>query len=81
MCNNSVPSGALVVDDVPSSVPAMTDGCSKSGWSNSGSFSFSPFDADTQNHYEAKGDLHQIGEPSATTTGTPTPATAHTAST
>ncbi|MEU3374287.1 SGNH/GDSL hydrolase family protein [Streptomyces sp. NPDC006660] len=61
MCNNSVPSGALVVDDVPSSVPAMTDGCSKSGWSNSGSFSFSPFDTDTQNHYEAKGDLHQIG--------------------
>ncbi|GAA0617160.1 hypothetical protein GCM10010394_54150 [Streptomyces crystallinus] len=61
MCDNSVPSGALVVDDVPSSVPAFTDGCGKSGWTNSGSFGFSPFRADTQNHYEAKGDLHQIG--------------------
>ncbi|MFD7541340.1 SGNH/GDSL hydrolase family protein [Streptomyces sp. NPDC059819] len=61
MCNNAVPTGALVVDDVPSSVPAVTDGCSKSSWTNSGSFSFSPFDADTQNHHEAKGDLHQIG--------------------
>ncbi|MFH8553289.1 SGNH/GDSL hydrolase family protein [Streptomyces celluloflavus] len=61
MCDNAVPSGALVVDDVASTVPAMTDGCSKSAWSNYGSFSFSPFQADSQNHYEAKGDLHQIG--------------------
>ncbi|MEE4488687.1 SGNH/GDSL hydrolase family protein [Streptomyces sp. BE230] len=61
MCNNSVPSGALVVDNVPNDVPTMTDGCSKAAWSNKGSFSFSPFEADTQNHYEAKGDLHQIG--------------------
>ncbi|PPS77439.1 hypothetical protein BV882_03640 [Streptomyces sp. 46] len=61
MCDNAVPSGAVVVDDVPASVPAMTDGCSKSGWSNGGTFTFSPFQADAQNHYEAKGDLHQIG--------------------
>ena len=61
MCDNSVPSGAVVVDDVPSSVPTMTDGCGKSGWSDAGTFTFSPFDADSANHYEAKGDLHQIG--------------------
>ncbi|WP_328886201.1 golvesin C-terminal-like domain-containing protein [Streptomyces sp. NBC_00316] len=61
MCNNSVPSGALVVDNVPNDVPTMTDGCSKAAWSNKGSFSFGAFDADAQNHYEAKGDLHQIG--------------------
>jgi hypothetical protein len=61
MCDNAVPSGALVVDDVSSSVPAMTDGCAKSGWTNSGTFSFSAFEADSDGHYEAKGDLHQIG--------------------
>ncbi|MGW1209651.1 golvesin C-terminal-like domain-containing protein [Streptomyces sp. NPDC002499] len=61
MCDNSPPSGSVVVDDVPTSIPTMTDGCAKSGWSNGGSFSFSAFDADAQSHYEAKGDLHQIG--------------------
>ncbi|WP_444537099.1 golvesin C-terminal-like domain-containing protein [Streptomyces sp. BR1] len=62
MCNNTRPaSGMLVVDDVPTGVPTFTDGCSKSNWTNEGTFSFSPFQADTKNHYEAKGDLHQIG--------------------
>lgn len=46
---------------MPNDVPTMTDGCSKAAWSNKGSFSFGAFDADAQNHYEAKGDLHQIG--------------------
>ncbi|MFB8209740.1 SGNH/GDSL hydrolase family protein [Streptomyces sp. NPDC056010] len=61
MCNNSVPAGALVVDNVANDVPTMTDGCSKAAWSNKGTFKFSPFQADSDNHYEAKGDLHQIG--------------------
>jgi hypothetical protein len=61
MCDNSVPAGAVVVDDVPNSVPALTDGCSKAGWSNAGTFSFSPFNPDPESHYEAKADLHQIG--------------------
>ena len=61
MCNNSVPTGALVVDNAANDVPTMTDGCSKAAWSNKGTFSFSPFQVDGQNHYEAKGDLHQIG--------------------
>ncbi|MFI6625247.1 SGNH/GDSL hydrolase family protein [Streptomyces sp. NPDC050528] len=58
-CDNSSV-GFTIVDDVPSSVPTFTDGCDKSGWTDSGSFSFR-FNADAQSHYEAKGDLHQIG--------------------
>ena len=60
MCDDSAPSGALIVDDVASSVPTMTDGCGKSSWTNSGTFGFT-FDSDIAGHYEAKGDLHQIG--------------------
>lgn len=59
MCDNS-DLGFTVVDDVAGSVPAFTDGCGKSGWTNSGTLSFH-FNADSANHYEAKGDLHQIG--------------------
>ncbi|WP_319685532.1 SGNH/GDSL hydrolase family protein [Streptomyces sp. ME19-01-6] len=59
MCNNST-AGFTIVDDVPSSVPTYTDGCGKTGWTNSGTLSFR-FNPDEQNHYEAKGDLHQIG--------------------
>ncbi|MGH1555786.1 hypothetical protein ACRAWF_39990 [Streptomyces sp. L7] len=58
-CDNS-DVGFTIVDDVPSSVPTFTDGCDKSGWTDSGSFSFR-FNADARGHYEAKGDLHQIG--------------------
>ncbi|MDW6064002.1 hypothetical protein SAZ11_46190 [Streptomyces sp. FXJ1.4098] len=59
MCNNST-AGFTIVDDVPSSVPTYTDGCGKTGWTNSGTLSFR-FNADAQNHCRAKGDLHQIG--------------------
>ncbi|MET9361599.1 SGNH/GDSL hydrolase family protein [Streptomyces sp. NPDC006632] len=59
MCDNAG-LGATIVDDVPSSVPTFTDGCGKTGWTNSGTFGLQ-FNADSQGHYEAKGDLHQIG--------------------
>ncbi|SNX64658.1 hypothetical protein SAMN06272735_6486 [Streptomyces sp. TLI_55] len=59
MCDNS-DLGFTVVDDVSSSVPTFTDNCAKSGWTNAGTFGFR-FNADSAGHYEAKGDLHQIG--------------------
>jgi hypothetical protein len=59
MCDNS-DVGFTIVDDVASSVPTFTDNCSKSGWTDSGTFGLR-FNADSANHYEAKGDLHQIG--------------------
>ncbi|EFG65221.1 conserved hypothetical protein [Streptomyces sp. SPB074] len=54
---DSAPAGSLVVASVPSGTPtwgACGDTASK------GSFQFG-FDADGDNHYEAKADLHQIG--------------------
>jgi hypothetical protein len=62
MCDKAPPgvSNPLIVDDVAASVPAITDGCGKSGLTDSGTFGFT-FQPDTAGHYEAKEDLHQIG--------------------
>jgi hypothetical protein len=62
MCDNAPPgvSNPLIVDDVSASVPAITDGCGKSGLTDSGTFGFT-FESDSAGHYEAKEDLHQIG--------------------
>ncbi|MET9359841.1 SGNH/GDSL hydrolase family protein [Streptomyces sp. NPDC006632] len=62
---SSAPAGAKVVASVPNGTPVWGDG--SSAWAgcgstvgSAGSFQFS-FNADSQNHYEAKADLHQIG--------------------
>lgn len=62
MCDMAPPgvSNPLIVDDVAASVPSITDGCSKSGLTDSGTFGFT-FQPDAAGHYEAKEDLHQIG--------------------
>ncbi|MFE7353852.1 hypothetical protein ACFU8Q_11780 [Streptomyces sp. NPDC057543] len=52
-----LPSGALVIDDVPASTETYSD-CGTT--SSNGSFQFE-FNADLYGLYEAKGDLHQIG--------------------
>lgn len=57
-----LPSNALVIDDVPASVPSMRTDCSKS-WTNSGTMSWKF--AETANGstttYEGKEDFQQIG--------------------
>ncbi|MCQ4083995.1 SGNH/GDSL hydrolase family protein [Streptomyces sp. RB6PN25] len=59
-CNTApLPSGSLIVDSVPASVPTYRSGCSKIT-QNDGSFTFT-FLADSGGNYEARGDLHQIG--------------------
>lgn len=59
-CNPSkIPAGSLLIDSVSGTVPPLRSGCTKT-WTDAGTLSFS-FDADSDSHYEAKADLHQIG--------------------
>lgn len=59
-CNPSrIPANSLLIDSVSGSVPPLRSGCTKT-WTDAGALSFS-FDADSDSHYEAKADLHQIG--------------------
>ncbi|KAB8180781.1 SGNH/GDSL hydrolase family protein [Microbispora catharanthi] len=55
-----LPSGAKIVDDVPSTVPAFRGGCDNSGWTNSGTFSLE-FGRDSAGRVPAKADFQQLG--------------------
>ncbi|MEV4454332.1 hypothetical protein [Microbispora sp. NPDC049633] len=55
-----LPSGARIVDDVPSTVPAVRGGCDNTGWTNSGSFSLE-FARDSRGQVPAKADFQQLG--------------------
>ncbi|MFI2644485.1 SGNH/GDSL hydrolase family protein [Streptomyces sp. NPDC018610] len=55
---DGLPSGSVVVSSVPNGTPTWSDCGSVKG--DSGSFQFT-FLADSDNHFEARGDLHQIG--------------------
>ncbi|SDM82745.1 GDSL-type esterase/lipase family protein [Nonomuraea jiangxiensis] len=55
-----LPSGALIVDDVPSSVPPVRGDCDNSPWTNSGGFAFE-FGRDANGRTPAKADFQQLG--------------------
>ncbi|WP_182885212.1 hypothetical protein [Microbispora sp. H10885] len=55
-----LPPGALIVDDVPRSVPAVRGGCDNTGWTNSGTFSLE-FGKDAAGEVPAKADFQQLG--------------------
>jgi hypothetical protein len=55
-----LPAGALIVDDVATSVPSVRPKCSPKPWSNAGSFSLR-FGSDGRGHHPSKVDFHQIG--------------------
>ncbi|WP_158553953.1 golvesin C-terminal-like domain-containing protein [Micromonospora deserti] len=54
-----LPANALVIDDVPDSVPIVRPGCSRAT-SNAGTFGLR-FSADAEGYYRSKVDFHQIG--------------------
>ncbi|MFC4114350.1 hypothetical protein [Nonomuraea zeae] len=54
-----LPSGALIIDNLPTSVPSVRPNCSP-GHANAGSFQFD-FLADISGNYPGKIDVHQIG--------------------
>ncbi|MER5894312.1 hypothetical protein [Streptomyces sp. NPDC001876] len=56
-----LPSGALIVDDVPQGTAVHRPGCDNSGWTNSGSFSFDFGNNGSETVYPSKVDLHQLG--------------------
>ncbi|MEV0845435.1 hypothetical protein AB0J21_06010 [Streptomyces sp. NPDC049954] len=61
VCTTSgLPSGALIVDDVPDGTPVMRPGCSND-WKNSGKFTFSFSNNGAEAVYPSKVDLHQLG--------------------
>lgn len=55
---NGLPSNALIVDNVPQSVPSVRPGCTKPA--SSGTFTFT-FGVETDGTYPGKIDVHQIG--------------------
>ncbi|MFI7538153.1 hypothetical protein [Streptosporangium sp. NPDC049376] len=55
-----LPSGALIVDDVPRTAPAVRGGCDNSGWTNSGTFTLE-FGRDAKGKAPAKADFQQLG--------------------
>lgn len=60
LCTTSgLPSGALVIDDVPDGTPSIRPNCPRT-WTNAGSFSLT-FPADASGNYPGKVDTHQIG--------------------
>ncbi|WP_328890572.1 golvesin C-terminal-like domain-containing protein [Streptomyces sp. NBC_00316] len=62
VCTTSgLPSGALIIDDVPEDTPVVRPGCSNSGWDNAGTFSFDFSNNGTESVYPSKADLHQLG--------------------
>ncbi|BCB89670.1 GDSL-type esterase/lipase family protein [Phytohabitans suffuscus] len=54
-----LPTGALIVDDIPDGVPSIRPGCGRF-WSNAGTFGLT-FAADGTGHYPSKVDFHQFG--------------------
>jgi hypothetical protein len=55
---DDLPGNALIVDDVPDSVPAARPGCGHP-FTNAGTFTLS-FNVDGEGHYRSKVDFHQI---------------------
>ncbi|WP_405614581.1 hypothetical protein [Streptomyces sp. NBC_01508] len=55
-----LPTGALIVDDVPTGTPVIRPGCTNS-WSNDGKFSFGFSNNGSESVYPSKVDLHQLG--------------------
>ncbi|QXE33354.1 DUF1524 domain-containing protein [Streptomyces sp. GMY02] len=58
-CSTGLPAGALLIDDVPDTVPVVRNNCSRS-WTSSGSFALS-FAQHSDGLYHSKVDFHQIG--------------------
>ncbi len=56
--SGALPSGTVIVDDVPDNVPSSR--CGTRAWSSGGDFEWS-FTADEEGNYEAREDLHQMG--------------------
>ncbi|MGK5637450.1 hypothetical protein ACSNOK_03905 [Streptomyces sp. URMC 126] len=56
--SGTLPSGTVLVDDLPDNVPSNR--CGARAWSSSGAFEWS-FMADDEGNYEAREDLHQMG--------------------
>ncbi|MEV4377329.1 SGNH/GDSL hydrolase family protein [Streptosporangium sp. NPDC049644] len=57
---SGLPAGALVVDDVLKSVPAIRGGCDNSGWTNNGTLTFE-FGQDAAGRVPARADFQQLG--------------------
>lgn len=55
-----LPSGAQIVDDVPSTALAVRGGCDNSGWTNAGDFTLE-FGRDARGKTPAKADFQQLG--------------------
>ncbi|MFJ6650512.1 hypothetical protein ACIQPS_33200 [Streptomyces sp. NPDC091290] len=70
-CSRSgLPSGALIIDDLPQGTPSVRPGCANSDWTNQGSFSLDFGDSEAGlapdgqsiiGTWPAKVDLHQLG--------------------
>ncbi|MFF4247459.1 hypothetical protein ACFYY2_23750 [Streptomyces sp. NPDC001822] len=56
-----LPSGALIVDDVPQGTAVHRPGCDNSGWTGKGTFSFDFGNNGSESVYPSKVDLHQLG--------------------
>ncbi|MEV2255734.1 hypothetical protein AB0I94_35155 [Streptomyces sp. NPDC050147] len=63
-----LPSGSMIIDDVPEGTPSVRPGCSNSGWTNQGSFSIDFGEGEAGGHpsnsytrWPSKVDLHQLG--------------------
>jgi endonuclease/exonuclease/phosphatase family metal-dependent hydrolase len=56
---SGLPSGALIVDDVPDSTPIVRSGCSHN-FTNAGTFTFN-YKQDSAGQYPGKMDTHQLG--------------------
>ncbi|MGI5377111.1 hypothetical protein ACQEV2_23275 [Streptomyces sp. CA-251387] len=70
-CSRSgLPSGAMIIDDLPQGTPSIRSGCANSDWTNEGSFSLDFGDGEPGLNYDgsaiittwpSKVDLHQLG--------------------
>jgi hypothetical protein len=61
-----LPSGALVIDDVPARTPSIRPNCDNASWTNQGTFAFDFGNGETDcplcgTNWPAKVDLHQLG--------------------
>ncbi|MEV7420840.1 hypothetical protein [Streptomyces sp. NPDC089919] len=61
-----LPSGAMVIDDVPAGTPSVRPNCDNAAWTNQGTFAFDFGNGETDcptcgTKWPAKVDLHQLG--------------------
>ncbi|MER6664155.1 SGNH/GDSL hydrolase family protein [Amycolatopsis japonica] len=56
---SGLPTGALIIDDVPDAVPSVRPNCGRP-WTNAGTFTLS-YPDDGSGHFPGKVDTHQIG--------------------